>query len=566
MSVRAFRDRLVRSARSTAHCVSVLPIACTLVAVASTWPDAAASAGPYTDVGHPPQAMLAWADSVEALVRGPIDHALPGSPLASFGSAASALGVAAGNSLDVVSLGDGGSLTLGLEDGIHNGPGDDFAVYENGIELGGFLFAELAFVEVSSNGFDFARFPVTTGNPFPVASFDLLDPSDYSGLAGRHALGLGTGFDLADLAGDPLVASGAVDLQAVRAIRVIDVVGDGTRLDDDGRPIFDPYPTAFASGGFDLEAVGARHVAEPGLAAGLGISAAGLALASPAPRRRTRTRRSPSRGALRRSSGIALLAALIGLALTTPAAALLATFDDLGLAPNSFENGAGQSGGFTSGGVFFENDYDATFGVFSGFAASTVTDATTPGFGNQFGNITGGGANASAGFGIAYSSSSRIVLPEPQIVLGGYFTNTTYAALSMRDGDAFAKRFGGATGDDPDFFRLVVEGIDALGQSTGTRSLLLADYRFADPAQDYVVDEWVFLDLVGLGSVRELRFDFESSDVGAFGINTPTYFAIDDLTTIPEPAPALLLGFALAGLAARPHDTRQDGSGHRGAR
>ncbi len=139
---------------------------------------------------------------------------------------------------------------------------------------------------------------------------------------------------------------------------------------------------------------------------------------------------------------------------------------------------------------------------------------------------------------------------------GAWFTNTTYAALSMRDGDAFAKRFGGETGSDPDFFKLIVEGIDAFGGSTGTAELFLADFRFADSAEDYILDEWVFLDLSGLGAVRALRFGFESSDVGAFGINTPVYFAIDDLVTIPEPGHAVLIGLGLTLLARRPRDDR----------
>ncbi len=235
-------------------------------------------------------------------------------------------------------------------------------------------------------------------------------------------------------------------------------------------------------------------------------------------------------------------------ALAGPAGALTATFDDLGLAtaaPGEFLDPPTSGGSFESGGITFLND-----GSFSGFSASTAMDSTTPGFGNQYSNITGAGASGSAGFGIAFGNSS-IVFPTDQTVLGAEFTNTTYAALSMRNGDSFAKQFGGASGTDPDFFRLLVEGIDDLGASTGFVELMLADYRFADDSLDFILDRWTFLDLTALGSVRELRFAFESSDVGGFGINTPTYFAIDNLVAVPEPGMALLVGLGLMALASR---------------
>ena len=240
-------------------------------------------------------------------------------------------------------------------------------------------------------------------------------------------------------------------------------------------------------------------------------------------------------------------ALLVGISLANPAFALTATFDDLGLstvAPGSFLDPPTSSGSFTSGGITFLND-----GSYSGFSASTTMDSTTPGFGNQYSNITGSGAGGSAGFGVAYLDST-IVLSTPHTFLGAEFTNTTYAALSMRDGDAFAKQFGGPTGEDPDFFRLLIEGIDDLGASTGIVELMLADYRFVDGSLDFILDQWVFVDLAGLGIVSELRFGFESSDIGSFGINTPTYFAIDNLVTVPEPGLTMLIGLGLAALAS----------------
>ena len=546
-------DRSLRShSRSKSRSIP-LPMACLLTGLAFALAGNPAKAGPYTDPGHPAPAITAWASEVDEVVRGPLDIANPAGGLASFGAPANVVGVASGNSLDVASLGDGGSITLYFDARIHNGPGDDLAVFENGFLFGDGLFTELAFVEVGSDGFAYARFAATALNVLPIDSFDPLDPTDYHGLAGRHEIGLGTGFDLAALASDPLVLSGEVDLMDVRYVRIVDVVGDGSRVDGAGRPIYDPYATPFASGGFDLEAVGALYVVEPTLASGLLAGAGGLFVQAPRRRRNPRSRACLARSL--RGWVLALLAVLaIALAPTT-GRALTATFDDLGLGPNAYLNGSTLSGGYTSGGLFFENDYNASFDVFQGFAASTTTDTTTPGYGNQFSNITGAGAGGSSGFALAYSGG-RIILPETQIVLGAQFTNTTYAALSMRDGDAFSKQFGGPTGEDPDFFRLLVEGINAAGTSTGTVELMLADFRFSDDALDSILDDWVFLDLSGLGAVRELRFGFESSDVGLFGINTPTYFAIDDLVTIPEPGASLLIGLGMAILGLRPRNLR----------
>jgi hypothetical protein len=113
----------------------------------------------------------------------------------------------------------------------------------------------------------------------PVDSFEPVDPSDYENFAGDQPLDSGTGFDLAELAGHPLVASGLLDLNDVAYVRLVDVIGDGSTLDADAQPVYDPYPTAFAVGGFDAEAVGVLHVApEPGASALLAAGAGCLAL------------------------------------------------------------------------------------------------------------------------------------------------------------------------------------------------------------------------------------------------------------------------------------------------
>ena len=239
-----------------------------LIGLAALVSSTTAAAGPFAPAAGQPGStavantsgdIVAWASEFSDLVRGPLDIANPGAGVASFGTGAEALGYADGVSANVVSLGDGGRITLAFSDAIFDGPGADLAVFENGFSD---TFLELAYVEVSSNGSDFARFEATslTSTSAQVGPFAPLDPTDLNNLAGKYRAGFGTPFDLAELAG----ASPAVDVNAIRFVRIVDVVGSidplhGT-LDSIGNLVNDPYPTAFSSGGFDLDGVAAMYV------------------------------------------------------------------------------------------------------------------------------------------------------------------------------------------------------------------------------------------------------------------------------------------------------------------
>jgi hypothetical protein len=201
--------------------------------------------------------FVAWAVSC-ALERGPGLITQPDSIPVSHGAAADATGKA---DLITVSLGDGGSATLGFAQPVFNGPGPDFAVFENSFD-GSFL--ELGFVEVSSDGEHFVRFPAVSLSPAEsqIGPFGILNPDDIHNLAGKHPAGWGTPFDLEDLAD-----SAGVDLQRVTEIRIRDVIGIldsllGSR-DASGRLVNDPWPTPFETCGFDLDAVGVLHQHTP---------------------------------------------------------------------------------------------------------------------------------------------------------------------------------------------------------------------------------------------------------------------------------------------------------------
>jgi hypothetical protein len=210
---------------------------------------------------------------------------------------------------------------------------------------------------------------------------------------------------------------------------------------------------------------------------------------------------------------------------------------------------------FVSHGAAFNNNYNSMFGSWAGFAASNQTDLLTPGFLNQYSayHLPGGGGDNSPQFAIGYWDTftptiPTIVLPTGTQPFSVKITNNTYAALSMRDGDSFAKKFGGPSGNDPDFFFVTITGRESLnGPVTGAIDFYLADYRFIDNALDYIVNAWTNVDLTGLGAARVLEFTFTSSDVGPFGINTPTFMALDNLvvTPVPEPNAIMLVTMAL---------------------
>jgi len=264
------------------------------------------------------------------------------------------------------------------------------------------------------------------------------------------------------------------------------------------------------------------------------------------------------------------------LLVTTGVSAGVVNFEDLqftesydGPGGGHYWNGSDGSGGFASGGAYFTNSYNSTYGSWDGWSYSNTSDTTTPGHTNQYSAYTGADHTDDPGlnYGVYYQSGSlspTVTLSPGSKVLGAWITNTTYAALSMLNGDSFAKKFGGPSGNDADWFRLSISGTDSLGTQHSV-AFYLADYRFADNDLDYIVDDWTWVDLTGLGDATELSFDLSSSDVGEWGMNTPAYFAIDDISVVPEPSTLAMLGsgglIVGAVLVRRRRSSRQASNG-----
>jgi len=195
--------------------------------------------------------IVNWANSVLDLTRG-YQNIANGIPYTTNGEAINALGsTQLGGSL--ISLGDSGVITLGFEYPIKNGPGHDFAVFENSFSN---TFLELAHIEVSTNGIDFIRLPSVslTQTSIQVGGFGNTDPTKLYNLAGKYKAGYGTPFDLEDI-----IDSTGINLDSINYVRVIDVIGTLNAVyanyDSQGNIINDPYPTNFSAGGFDLDAI-----------------------------------------------------------------------------------------------------------------------------------------------------------------------------------------------------------------------------------------------------------------------------------------------------------------------
>lgn len=195
-------------------------------------------------------AFVAWAKLCE-VTRGYKDISNTSLGYAIVGDSSFVLSKADGG---VVSLGDGGIAVVTFTTPITNGPGFDFAVFENAFNDS---FLELAFVEVSSDGINYFRFPPTSNLPTsPQFTNDAaMDATKIDNLAGKYRTQYGTPFDLQELNG-----ISQLNINAVTHVKIIDVIGSinsqYSTYDKNNNVINDPWPTPFGSSGFDLDAIG----------------------------------------------------------------------------------------------------------------------------------------------------------------------------------------------------------------------------------------------------------------------------------------------------------------------
>lgn len=214
-------------------------------------------------------------------------------------------------------------------------------------------------------------------------------------------------------------------------------------------------------------------------------------------------------------------------------------FEEFNLDPETALDGSDGNGGYTSGEVFLHNSYydDGTYQFWSGgWAISNWTNTTSS---NQdtasVSTVAGGGAGSSSHYAIGTvgGGAPRMTFTDPgfeNTVTSLMIANSTLAYQVMLNGGTFGQKvFGGISGDDPDFFLLTIKGYKNGALMSDSVDFYLADYRFTDNSQDYIVDSWTEVDLSSIEAPDSLEFSLSSSDNNTFGMLTPGYFCIDNV-------------------------------------
>lgn len=209
-----------------------------------------------------------------------------------------------------------------------------------------------------------------------------------------------------------------------------------------------------------------------------------------------------------------------------------ATFDDVALGANGYWQGESGDNEMFSGGWIFTNYYMPEYMFWGGFTASNHTDLNQSGLSAQYTAATGAGYDGTTQYGVAYCMGVQTDVyasdGQAHTVTGCYVTNNLWAYQNMHDGDATATPFGGTTGNDPDWFKLTATGKNANGQTIGIAEFYLADYRFANNDEDYIINTWEWFDLTSLGAVHTISFSLSSSKNNSGGMITPAYFCLEN--------------------------------------
>ncbi|MBR3729876.1 MAG: DUF4465 domain-containing protein [Bacteroidales bacterium] len=223
---------------------------------------------------------------------------------------------------------------------------------------------------------------------------------------------------------------------------------------------------------------------------------------------------------------------LLSLALVMAAFAMAqepATFEDVSLGSGGIWQPPIGENEMSSGGWLFTNNTQN--GYWGGFTASNRTDLSQTGLNAQYTAASGCGYDGSTQYAVAYTMGVQTDVyaadGQSHTVTGCYVTNNLWTYQDILQGGYGEPPYGGTTGNDPDWFKVTATGKNASGQTVGTLDFYLADYRFANNEEDYVLNTWEWFDLSPLGNVATISFSLSSSRGSGYNMITPAYFCMD---------------------------------------
>jgi hypothetical protein len=203
---------------------------------------------------------------------------------------------------------------------------------------------------------------------------------------------------------------------------------------------------------------------------------------------------------------------------------------------NTVYNDSTGGGGFTSGNAYFPCSWDTSYGVANGYwstgwACSSVNDTITHGYPNLYGCAAYNGYNNSNKYAVGTTAGTLTLRMTDSLigktVMGMYICNNTYAYNGIKYGDGLSPAFSGA---NKDWFKLTVKKYFHGNLGNDSSEVYLADYRYADTTQNYILNNWMWVGLSSLGNVDSLTFALHSTKNNSFGMTTPAFFCIDNLT------------------------------------
>ncbi len=207
-----------------------------------------------------------------------------------------------------------------------------------------------------------------------------------------------------------------------------------------------------------------------------------------------------------------------------------ATFEDVSLGSGGIWQPPVGENEMSSGGWLFTNS--TQYGYWGGFTASNRTDLNQSGMDAQYTAASGCGYDGSTQYAVAFTMGVQTDVyaadGQSHTVTGCYVTNNLWTYQDILQGGYGELPYGGTTGNDPDWFKVTATGKNTSGQTVGTLDFYLADFRFANNEEDYVLNTWEWFDLSPLGDVATISFSLSSSRGSGYNMITPAYFCMDN--------------------------------------